>query len=133
LIALPFGIDDGLERYFLANGTEQAKVENIDFNLFTRRLRVQELIVQRGKEEVLNVSEAAPPVEKSESDGQGAASKDARFPLSDEAMLTLAKKRAERIEEVLVSRHGIDDKRIFIGRPEIDKSPEATPRVELVF
>ena len=58
LIALPFGIDYGIERYFLANGADQAAVENIDFNLFTRRLVVKKLFVKRGKEEVLNVSDA---------------------------------------------------------------------------
>jgi hypothetical protein len=76
---------------------------------------------------------ARPLAGKSETDGQGAATQDARFPLSDEEMLTLAKQRADQIEAVLVGQHGIDDKRILICKPEIDKNPEATPRVEMVF
>ena len=64
---------------------------------------------------------------------QSAALKDARFPLSEEAMLALAEQRADLIEDILVSQHGIKDERIFICKPEIDKSSEAKPRVELVF
>jgi hypothetical protein len=78
-------------------------------------------------------SAATPLAEKSITGGQAAGPKEARFPLSDEAMLTLAERRADQIEEMLVSRHGIKDKRIFICKPEIDKNPEAQPRVELVF
>jgi len=78
-------------------------------------------------------SAAAPLAEKSVTGGQDAAPKETRAPLSDEAMLTLAERRADQIEEVLVGRHGIKDKRIFICKPEIDKNPEAQPRVELVF
>ena len=48
-------------------------------------------------------------------------------------MLALAEQRANRIEDILVSRHGIKDKRIFICNPEIDDHPEAKPRVEIVF
>jgi len=47
--------------------------------------------------------------------------------------MALAEKRADLIEETLVSRHGIQDDRIFICKPEIDQNPEAKPRVELVF
>ena len=78
-------------------------------------------------------SPAASPDTKSATDGQSRAQKDARFPLSEEAMMALAEKRADLIEEILVSRHGIQDDRIFICKPEIDKNPEAKPRVELVF
>ena len=78
-------------------------------------------------------SATTPLAEKSITGGQDAGPKEARFPLSDEAMLTLAERRADQIEEILVSQHGISDKRIFICKPEIDKNPAAQPRVELVF
>ena len=48
-------------------------------------------------------------------------------------MLALAERRADQIEDLLVSRYGIKDKRIFICKPEFDKNPDAKPRVELVF
>ncbi|MGD2186442.1 MAG: DUF748 domain-containing protein [Desulfobacterales bacterium] len=57
----------------------------------------------------------------------------ARIPLSDEAMLVLAEQRADHIETILVNQHHIKDERIFICKPEIDKNPDAKPRVELVF
>ena len=76
----------------------------------------------------------ADPLEtKSAADGQSAAQKDARLALSAEALLALAEKRADQIEDILVSQHGIKDKRIFICKPDIDPAPEAKPRVELVF
>jgi outer membrane protein OmpA-like peptidoglycan-associated protein len=53
--------------------------------------------------------------------------------LSAEAMLALAERRADLIEDILVSQHGIENKRIFICKPESDKNPDAKPRVELVF
>ena len=62
-----------------------------------------------------------------------AASKDARSPLSDEDLLDLAEQRANQIEDILVSRHGITDKRIFICKPEIDTNPDGKPRVDLIF
>ena len=71
--------------------------------------------------------------EKSVPDGQIVAPKDDHFPLSNAAMLALAEQRANRIEDILVSRHGIKDKRIFICNPEIDEHPGAKPRVEIVF
>jgi outer membrane protein OmpA-like peptidoglycan-associated protein len=88
-------------------------------------------------------SEAAPkptaplgsesPETKSAPDGEIDAQKDPGFPLTDEAMLQLAQQRADRIKDILVSQHGIKDKRIFICKPEIDTSSEAKSRVELVF
>ena len=66
-------------------------------------------------------------------DTKNAAQKDGRLHLSDEQLLTLAEQRANRIEDILVTKYGIKDQRIFICAPEIDKSPEATPRVEVVF
>ena len=76
---------------------------------------------------------AAPLEKKSAPDGEIDAPKDARFPLSDEAMLALAERRADQMEDILVNQHSIKDKRIFICKPEIDKNPDAKPRVELVF
>ena len=64
---------------------------------------------------------------------QIAAAKDARLPLGDEAMLALAQRRADQIEDKLVNRYGITHNRIFICKPKIDPNAEAKPRVELVF
>ena len=77
---------------------------------------------------------SAEPLETKPAPGrQTAASQDTRLPLSDEAILALAEQRASRIENVLVSQHGIKDKRIFICKPVIDEHPEAKPRVDIVF
>jgi hypothetical protein len=51
----------------------------------------------------------------------------------DDKLLDLAKKRAELIEDHLVSQRGIEEKRIFICKPEFDKNAEASPRVELLI
>ena len=58
LISIPWGMGYGIERYFLANGADQVNVEDIDFNPFTRRLVVKNLIVYVDNEKVLNISEA---------------------------------------------------------------------------
>jgi hypothetical protein len=58
LILTPFGMDYEIESYFLANGADQTDVEDVDFNPFTRRLVVKNLIVKVGAEQVLKVSEA---------------------------------------------------------------------------
>jgi hypothetical protein len=77
-------------------------------------------------------SSGSEPLEKKSAPGKQSAS--LKVPaLSDEAMLALAERRADLIEDILVSQHGIKDKRIFICKPEIDNNPEAKPRVELVF
>ena len=78
-------------------------------------------------------SGAEPLKTKSAPGSQTAASENTRSPLGDEAILALAEQRANRIEDILVSQHGIKDKRIFICKPEIDEHPEAKPRVEIVF
>jgi hypothetical protein len=70
---------------------------------------------------------------KSAPAGQIDAQKEPRLPLSDEPLLQLAEQRADLIKDILVSRHGIKEKRIFICKPEIDKNPDAKSRVELVF
>jgi hypothetical protein len=61
------------------------------------------------------------------------AQKEPILPLIDENLLDLAERRADQIEDLLVGKHGIKDTRIFICKPEIDKNPDAKPRVELVF
>ena len=86
-----------------------------------------------GPREAAEIPTAAPLGKKSAPDGEIDAPKDARFPLGDEAMLALAERRADQMEDILVNQHGIIDKRIFICKPEIDKNPDAKPRVELVF
>ena len=58
LIAMPFGIEYGFKRYLLSQGADQADLEDVDFNPFTRRLVVKNLILKVGAEQVLNVSEA---------------------------------------------------------------------------
>ena len=58
LISIPFGMDYQIESYFLANGADQADLEDVDFNPFTRRLTVKNLAVEVDNEQVLNVSEA---------------------------------------------------------------------------
>ena len=58
LIAMPFGIEYGFKRYLLSQGADQADLADVDFNPFTRRLVVKNLIVKAGAEQVLNVSEA---------------------------------------------------------------------------
>ncbi len=78
-------------------------------------------------------SEAASVAKESAAAGQSTAPSDNRFPLSEEQMLELAEQRADKIEDILVGQHGINDKRIFICKPEIDKSADAKPRVEMVF
>ncbi len=77
-------------------------------------------------------AEAQSP-EKGSMAGKIAAQKDGGFALSEAEMLTLAEQRANRIEDYLVTQHGIKDKRIFICAPALDKNPEAPPRVEMVF
>jgi outer membrane protein OmpA-like peptidoglycan-associated protein len=77
-------------------------------------------------------SSGSEPLEKKSAPGKQSAA--LKVPaLSDEAMLALAERRADLIEDILVGQHGIKDKRIFICKPEIDKNPDAKPRVELVF
>ena len=78
-------------------------------------------------------SSSEPLETKSAPGRQTAASEDTRLPLGDEAILALAERRANRIKDILVSQHGIKNKRIFICKPEIDEHPEAKPRVEIVF
>jgi hypothetical protein len=70
---------------------------------------------------------------KSAAGGEIDRQKTPRFAATDEALLRLAEQRADLIKDILVGQHQIKDKRIFICRPEIDTSPEARARVELVF
>ena len=87
-----------------------------------------------GPREAAAENPAAPSGTKTSGfDGQIVAPKDDHFPLSNAAILALAEQRANRIEDILVNQHGINDKRIFICNPEIDEHPAAKPRVEIVF
>jgi len=86
-----------------------------------------------GSRKAAEAPEAPSGAEKSVPDRQILAPKDDHFRLSNAAILALAEQRANRIEDILVSQHGIKDKRIFICNPEIDDHPEAKPRVEIVF
>jgi outer membrane protein OmpA-like peptidoglycan-associated protein len=87
-----------------------------------------------GPREAAAETPAAPSGAKTSGpDGQIVAPKDDHFPLSNAAILALAEQRANRIEDILVNQHGIEDKRIFICSPEIDEHPTAKPRVEIVF
>ena len=52
---------------------------------------------------------------------------------TDAALLALAKKRSQGIEDQLVDTHGIAVKRIIECKSEIDKSAEAKPRVDLAI
>jgi hypothetical protein len=52
---------------------------------------------------------------------------------TDDALLELAKNRTKRIEDQLVNVHAITAKRIIACKPEIDKSAEANPRVDLAL
>ena len=58
LLSVPFAMDYAIERYFLANGADQTEVEDVNFNPFTRRLVVKNLIVKVDNEPVLDVAEA---------------------------------------------------------------------------
>jgi hypothetical protein len=53
--------------------------------------------------------------------------------ISDEALLELAKARSETIKGRLVENHQIDPARLFICHPQIDKSEEGKPRVEILI
>jgi hypothetical protein len=50
---------------------------------------------------------------------------------TDAALLTLAQNRMNRIEDHLVKLNGIEAKRIIACEPEIDKTADAKPRVDL--
>ena len=50
----------------------------------------------------------------------------------DNQLLDLAQKRAESIKDHLIGLYKIDNKRIFICKPELDKNAEAPPRAELL-
>jgi outer membrane protein OmpA-like peptidoglycan-associated protein len=50
---------------------------------------------------------------------------------TDEALLTLAKSRTERIEDQLVKLNSIESNRIIACEPDIDKTADARPRADL--
>ena len=54
-------------------------------------------------------------------------------PVTKKNLEDLARKRADTIENILVSNHGIDNSRIFICHPKIETANNTNPRVELIF
>jgi hypothetical protein len=58
LIAIPIGMDYGIERYFITHGAYQTDVEDVDFNPFTRRLVIKNLTVKAGNENILTIAKA---------------------------------------------------------------------------
>ncbi len=59
LVLLPYGIRYGLQRALLANGADQAQIENIDFNPFTGQLLVEQLQVDAGGMRTLLIPRAS--------------------------------------------------------------------------
>jgi hypothetical protein len=58
LIGTPYLIDLGLERWIASQGPEIGQVENIDFNPFTGRLSMDNLVVETQSGRTLNISHA---------------------------------------------------------------------------
>jgi hypothetical protein len=58
LIGTPYLIDMGLERWIASRGPEIGKVENIDFNPFTGRLSMDNLVVETQSGRTLNITHA---------------------------------------------------------------------------
>jgi len=58
LILMPYGIEFGLKRLITANGADGARIENVDFNPFTGRLKLTDLEVTVGEEWPLKLAEA---------------------------------------------------------------------------
>lgn len=59
LIGTPYLIDLGLERWISSRGPEIGKVENIDFNPFTRKLSMDNLVVETKGGRTLSISHAS--------------------------------------------------------------------------
>ena len=53
--------------------------------------------------------------------------------VSAEQLEAIAAARSDAIKDVLVSQYGIEDDRVLICHPEIDKTPAGTPRAEILF
>jgi hypothetical protein len=58
LIGTPYLIDLGLERWIASQGPEIGKVENVDFNPFTGRLSMDNLVVETQSGRTLNITHA---------------------------------------------------------------------------
>ncbi len=58
LIGTPYLIDMGLERWIASRGPEIGQVENIDFNPFTGRLSMDNLVVETQSGRTLNITHA---------------------------------------------------------------------------
>lgn len=59
LLAAPYLIDLGLERWLTSQGPEIGKVENIDFNPFTGRLSMDNLVVETKSGRTLSITHAS--------------------------------------------------------------------------
>ena len=58
LIGTPYLIDIGLERWIASQGPEIGKVDNVDFNPFTGRLSMDNLVVETQNGRTLNITHA---------------------------------------------------------------------------
>jgi hypothetical protein len=58
LIGTPYLIDIGLERWITSQGPEIGKVDNVDFNPFTGRLSMDNLVVETQSGRTLNINHA---------------------------------------------------------------------------
>ena len=77
-----------------------------------------------------------PPTDQAEEDAapaQAAAAPSAGAAVSKEQLEALAQSRSEAVKDHLVSQYGIEDDRILLCHPEIDKTQEGTPRAEILF
>lgn len=58
LIALPYGIRYGAQRWLVSQGASQVLIEDVDLNLFTGRLALRNVQVKVGKEQTLLLPQA---------------------------------------------------------------------------
>ena len=58
LLTTPYLIDIGIERWMNAHEQGEAQVENIDFNPFTGRLSMDNLVVETASGRILNIPHA---------------------------------------------------------------------------
>ena len=59
LIATPYLINIGIERWLLSHGPERAHAENVDFNPFTGRLSLDNLVVESASGRVFQIPHAS--------------------------------------------------------------------------
>ena len=87
--------------------------------------------VQADREELARQMAAQAKEKQPEQKGEAKAEQAALPTVPEEALLALATKRAEAIEDYLVTRHGLSASRAAVCRPVIDPQSEAVPRVDL--